>query len=336
MRISNPLQVIPYTCPFKTVGKSGFSRKINALLRDTVWDNFLAGLEADEEDYFIFPTPDVPKKFYCRKYAIVVYDIASWHNPSITTLGGRIFAQALPESTKNAHRLITISDYTAQDIAKEFGISKERIIVAPCGLSEIYKFDAAPIQQVNAIDIPKQYFLHIGTFAPHKNLPFLIKVYEQFRKVTGNSGKDIKLFLTGGQPKQKYRLSVLDQIRNSPYASDILILGKVNSKDLPSLYKGATAFIFPSTIEGFGIPVIEALSQGTPVLINANTSLTQFREFGATVINNFEVNNWADILKSITLSGKRIEKSFVSKTVNYFSWDRTARIVGKSLGLVDC
>ena len=120
MRLAKPLQVIPYTCPFKTLGKKGFSRIFNAILRDTIWDNVLAGLESDPEDYLIFPSPDVPSKFYHRKYAMVVHDIAYWHDPSITTLGGRLFVKRLPMAIKHADCLITVSDYTAQDISKEF------------------------------------------------------------------------------------------------------------------------------------------------------------------------------------------------------------------------
>ena len=333
MRLAKPLQVIPYTCPFKTLDKSGFPRLFNALLRDTIWDNILAGLEADEEDYFIFPTPDVPKKFYNRKYAMVIHDIAYWYDPSITTWGGRVFVRALPESTKSAHRIVTVSDYTAKDISKEFGIPIDKIVVAPNGLSEIYKFEASSIQKVNGIDIPSRYFLHVGKFDPKKNLSFLIKVYERFRELSGNRGNTFKLLFTGGQSNVKADVPILKQIRNSRYASDILVLGQVTSKDLPALYKGATAFVFPSTFEGFGIPVIEALSQGTPTLVNANTSLSQFSEFGATVINNFDINDWANKLKEMSFTNKKIAPSYISKAITFYDWDRTAKIVGESIGI---
>ena len=144
----------------------------------------------------------------------------------------------------------------------------------------MYKTEALPIKSIKGISIPEKYFLHVGNFSANKNLCFLVEVYEQFRNMTGQDGKDYKLILTGGQYMVNFHIPVLEKIRNSPYVSDIIILGKVNGKDLPSLYKNATTFVFPSKFEGFGIPVIEALSQGTPALVNANTSLTQFGDFG--------------------------------------------------------
>ncbi len=335
MRLAKPLEVIPYTCPFRTIDNKGFNRLLNVLLRETIWDNVLAGLEASEEDYFIFTTQDVPKRFYTRKYAMVIHDIAGWHHPSVTTWGGRIFSGALPESTKQACRIFTVSDYTAQDVASQFGIPRDTIIVAPNGLSEIYKIDAPSLEEINGIKLPERYFLHVGALDPKKNLSFLLKVYERFREMAGKRNSSVKLILTGGEYSNKFVIDFFKQIQNSPYASDITILGKVKSEDLPSLYKCATAFVFPSTFEGFGLPVIESLSQGTPVLVNSNTSLTQFGNFGATVFENFDVDIWASELKKICDTAKRVDRSYVSLVKDYFDWDRTARIVAKGIGLIN-
>ena len=332
MRLAKPLQVIPYTCPFKTLGKSGIHRVINSILRETISPSMFVNLKSSEEDYFIAPTHNVSKQLYKRKYAMVILDLAAWHNPAVTSWGGRNFARILPESIKNANQIFAISNYTAQDVAKEFNVPLDSIIVAPCGLSEMYKNDALSLAKINGIDIPPQYFLHTGIFDPKKNLPFLLKVYERFRERAGNSVTSVKLVFTGGETAKSSNF--IQEIRNSPYASDILVLGRVNSEELPSLYRGATAFVFPSTFEGFGMPVIEALSQGTPVLINSNTSLTQFGEFGATVFDNFEVEIWAKELETISQNKNRVAPADVGKVRQYFDWDRTAKIVGQAIGII--
>jgi glycosyltransferase involved in cell wall biosynthesis len=333
MRLAKPLQVIPYTCPFKTLGKSGIHRVINSLLRETISYTMLTNQKSSDEDYFIAPTHNVPKQLYKRKYAVVVHDLAAWHNPAITSWGGRNFAKALPGSIKNAHQIFAVSEYTAQDIAKGFNVPLDSIIVATNGLSEMYKSEATPIEKINGIEIPPQYFLHTGIFDPKKNLPFLLKVYERFREITRNQGSFVKLVLTGGEKAKNSNF--IQEIRNSPYARDILVLGRVSSEELPSLYRGATAFVFPSTFEGFGMPVIEALSQGTPVLINSNTSLTQFGEFGSTLFDNFEVDIWAKELETISQTKNRVAPADVEKVRQYFDWDRTAKIVAKTIGLID-
>ncbi|MEM2154880.1 MAG: glycosyltransferase family 1 protein [Nitrososphaeria archaeon] len=334
MRFSEPLQVVPYTCPFTTLGKRGLFRNLNAILREGMWDNIVAYLGSTKDDYFVFPTHNVPNQFYGRKYAMIILDLAAWHNPSITTWRGQNFVKSLPKSIENADSLFAISDYTAQDVANQFGIPKQNITVAPCGLSEIYKNDVEPKDRINGTDIPEAYFLHVGKFDPKKNLSFLIKVYEQFREITGNTGNSVKLLLTGGQSNVKADIPILEQIRNSPYAKDIIVLGKVKPEDLPFLYKKAIALIFPSTFEGFGLPVIESLSQGTPVLVNANTSLTQFAEFGATVIDDFDAYRWANELKELLDRGRRVDLVYINKVIQYFNWDRTATIIGKSIGLI--
>jgi len=331
MRLATPLQVIPYTCPFITIGKHGIPRLINALLREMLWLRILANLGDRENDYFFCPTHNVPTIFHKRKYAIVILDLAAWHNPSITTWGGRQFAKNLPKSIENADQIFAISDYTAKDVANEFGISREEIIVAPCGLSELYKSDAKIINRVNEIHLPERYFLHVGTFEPKKNLIFLIKVYERFRELTQGNLNPVKLVLTGGEYFKKAETFILEKIRHSPYNSDIVILGRVSSEELPSLYRGATAFIFPSTFEGFGMPVIEALSQGVPTLVNSNTSLTQFGEFGATVFKDFDINVWANQLKLLSQNPIRIDTAYINKVRNYFDWDRTAKIVAENI-----
>lgn len=334
MRLAQPTQVIPYSCPFVTRNKKRIHRLLNAFLRETIWHPLLAYMANKEESYFICPTHNVPKSFYKRKYAIIILDLAAWHDPSVTTWGGRNFAKSLPESIKKADRIFAISDYTAQDVANEFGISSDSIVVAPCGLSEAYKKNAESLCKVNGVELPDRYFLHVGSFDPKKNLSFLLKVYERFRELSGDSGRFIKLVLTGGESFKNLNVSLIENINNSPYKQEIIILGKVKSEDLPSLYKSATAFVFPSTFEGFGMPVIEALSQETPVLVNSNTSLTQFKEFGATVFDNFDADVWANELKAIVKHGQRVPSSYVLKIKDYFDWDRTAKIVAEAIGLV--
>lgn len=333
MRLAKPLQIIPYSCPFKTLGKSGIHRVVNSILRETISHRMLVNLQASDEDYFIAPTHNVSKQLYKRKYAMVVLDLAAWHNPEITSLGGRNYSRALSESIKNANQLFAISNYTAQDISKEFSVPLGNITVVPCGLSDIYKVDSPSLDKINGIKTPSRYFLHAGIFDPKKNLFFLLKVYEHFRKIARNQEGDIKLVLTGGEKAKSSNF--IQEIHSSPYASDIIVLGRVNSKELPSLYRGATAFIFPSTFEGFGMPVIEALSQGTPVLVNNNTSLSQFGEFGATVFDNFNIDAWAHELLAISQAQKRVSLTYVQKVRQYFDWDRTASIFAKAIGIMD-
>jgi glycosyltransferase involved in cell wall biosynthesis len=332
MRLSQTLEVIPISCPFSTVGRKGFARSVNAILRDILWNNWLFGLEANPEDYFIFPNIILPKQFAGCKYAVVVHDIGAWHNPEYLSWRGRITMQNLPKAVKNADRVFTVSDFTADDIAKEFGIAREKIVVAPNALSDIFKQLAPLPETINGVTLgDNPYFLHVGSFEPKKNLQFLLKVYENYRELDRSNSNPVKLVVTGGESWKSS--DFYQQMRQSKYARDILVLGRVNNKDLPSLYRGATAFIFPSILEGFGIPVIESLSQGTPVLINANTALTQFKEFGATVFEHFDAQIWAEELEKIVSNRQRVGQTDIDRVITYFDWDRSAKIIAETLKL---
>jgi glycosyltransferase involved in cell wall biosynthesis len=329
MRLAQPLQVIPVTCPFSTLEKTGLNRAVNAVLRDTIWQHWLVG-KATVSDYFIFPNPlIVPPKFYNFPYAVFILDLGSWHNRLYLQWRGKLAVQALPKVLQSADQIFAISDYTAEDVAREFGIERQKIVVVPCGLSQIYQSKATQLSQINGIDLPQQYFLHVGTFEPKKNLPFLLEVYQRFRELTKDE-HSIKLVLTGGESWNSS--DFIQQIKHSPFQRDIIILGRVQAHELPALYRGATALIFPSIFEGFGLPVIEALSQEIPVLINDNTSLTQFSQFGATVLDHYESNLWAQKLKKI-VNEKRSYSQDAERVKKYFDWDRAANIVAETIQL---
>lgn len=334
MRLAQPLQVIPHTSPFRTVGKSGIERSFEALLRDTLWNNILSGRVANKDDYFIFPNINVPPKFYTKKYGVTIHDLGAWHNRSYLTWRGKRALQAIPKILENAEHIFAVSDYTAKDVANIFKICQNKIIITPNGLSEFYKIENnRQVEKINGINIPNQYFLHVGTFEPKKNIYFLIKAYEQFREVTKTNQETTKLLLTGGEFWKSS--DIFKEVLNSKYSDDILILGKIDNHDLPGLYKRARALVFPSVFEGFGIPVIEALSQGTPVLVNANTSLSQFSEYGATVFDNFDLDQWVDKMKHINEKNIRIQQKYVQKIKKNFDWERTAKIVANAIGLLD-
>jgi glycosyltransferase involved in cell wall biosynthesis len=334
MRIAEPLKIVPYTCPFPTIGKKGISRLANAWLREKLSNRWLANIAASKEDFLLIPHHNVPETIYECNYGTIVLDLAAWYDGSGTSRSGRKFARSLPKAIQNANIVLAISEYTAFDIARNFGISQEKIIVAPCGLSQMYRsISICPSNlTVNGILLPDNYFFHSGIFAKNKNIPFAINVYEKYREITKNFSEIANLVLTGSELNPNNQ-TVIQKIKDSPYNANIIVLGRVPSQQLPFLYRKAKALIFPSTFEGFGMPTIEALSQGTPALVNSNTSLTQFGDFGADVFDNYDAETWAYRLKEIVLEDRRVEQNNIDKIVDYFNWDRTAEIVGKAIGI---
>lgn len=341
MRLAMPMQVLPLTNPFRTHGRTGLSRKISALLRDLLWRPFLAGLEARPGDCFLFTNAFVPRSFLDREYAVIMLDLGAWHDRAILSWRGRLGTRALPTVLARATHVFAISEHTAQQVAQEFSIPYQRITLAPCGLSGNFIQPAQTAQaqsgrtleEINGVPLPADYLLHVGSLEPKKNIPFLLQVFallrDEIRSGTPGAAKPCKLVLTGGESWHD------DQLRRTisahPYARDIVMLGNVPARDLPALYRQAAALVFPSILEGFGLPVIEALSQGTPVLAQANSSLTQFGPFGATILNDFNAADWASRLRDILATKTRVSEEKIMAVHQAFNWDRTAATILRTM-----
>ncbi|SMP72771.1 glycosyltransferase family 4 protein [Desulfonatronum lacustre] len=336
MRQAMPMQVMPLTSPFRVQGRTGIRRKLNGLLRDLLWRPLLAGLEARPDDCFLFTNAFVPRKFWRRKFGVVILDLGAWHDRALLSWRGRLGTRSLPAVLAGATHIFAISEHTAQDVAREFAIPLHRITLAPCGLSEAFSAPAAPLATINGIPLPPRYLLHVGSLEPKKNIPFLLQVFAQLRQQDDNPASPptgtrppCKLVLTGGE--SWHDASLRQAVADHPYAEDILILGRVAPEELPALYHQAAALVFPSLLEGFGLPVIEALSQGTPALVQANSSLTQFGAYGATVLDSFEPELWVRRLQEILASEAGIPEKQRQAIQETFNWDRTAAIIHRAM-----
>jgi glycosyltransferase involved in cell wall biosynthesis len=334
MRQGHALQVLPMTSPFRTRGRSGTSRKVQALLRDVLWRPFLAGLEAREQDCFLFTNAFVPRRLLHREYAVVMLDLGAWHDRNILSWRGRLVSRGMPRILAKARHVFAISDFTADEVSTQFGIPRTRIVLAPCGLSKAYLRPRNGMRtRINNTLLPGTYLLHVGSHEPKKNVGFLLDVFQELRNramhLDNPRAKDCKLVLTGGESWQDRELR--RAMATHLFAPDIITLGQVDAADLPMLYGQASALVFPSTLEGFGLPVIEALSQGTPVLVQNNSSLTQFGRFGATVLEAFDAPLWASRLLEIITSEERLSGAQIQTVGETFAWDRTARTIFETI-----
>ncbi|WP_045222774.1 glycosyltransferase family 4 protein [Desulfonatronum thioautotrophicum] len=335
MRQAMPLQVLPLTSPFRVLGRTGIQRKLNGLLRDLLWRPILAGLEARPDDLFLFTNTFVPRKFWRRQFGVVILDLGAWHDRALLSWRGRLGTRSLPAVLEHAAHIFAISEYTAEDVARVFAVPRSRITLAPCGLSETFLAPPAPLATINTVQLPSCYLLHVGSLEPKKNIPFLLQVFALLRQQTATSTRQTdarskcKLVLTGAE--SWHDASLRQAIAKHPYSEDILLLGRVAPEDLPALYRQAAALVFPSVLEGFGLPVIEALSQGTPALVQANSSLSQFAPYGATVLNDFEPEGWVGRIREILALETRMPENLKKSVRDTFNWDRTATIIRRTM-----
>ncbi|NNF02193.1 MAG: glycosyltransferase family 4 protein [Bacteroidia bacterium] len=178
----------------------------------------------------------------------------------------RIF---LPAILKRTDLIIANSENTKSDICKVYPNVCDKVVRIYPGVQSIFRPVEAPDVLKN-YGISKPYFLFVGTIEPRKNISTLLKAYQIYREQNEGS---VKLVLVGGKGWKSKK--IYSEIRNHHFSKDIIEPGYVKMADLPALYSGAMGFIYPSLYEGFGFPVLEALSCGTPVLVAQNSSLIE-------------------------------------------------------------
>ncbi len=194
-----------------------------------------------------------------------------------------ILEKELPKSIAQASAIITDSDYIKQEVKKILGIADELVHVVPLGVSNDYRpyteEEYLPILKKHKLDKMK-YILSVATLEPRKNLNSLIDAYLMLPKA---ARKQYKLVIAGARGwLSKDLFSRIEMLKQR---GEIISLGYIDSADLPYIYSGAHGFALPSLYEGFGLPILEAMAAGTPVMTSTSSSLPEVAA-GAAILTN--------------------------------------------------
>lgn len=197
---------------------------------------------------------------------LTVYDLSFLHFPERFPPLQRAYLQSQTRrSCRRARRIVTISESGRQDVSQQFGVPLERIVVVRPGVDE--RFHPYPPEAVADFrerqQLPEQFLLHVGTLQPRKNIPILIDALARLER------PDLPLVLVGG--KGWMYAEIFERIAALDLHKQVRLTGYVSDEELPLWYNAASALLFPSVYEGFGLPVVQAMACGAPV-IAANTS----------------------------------------------------------------
>lgn len=262
---------------------------------------------------------NLPKRI---KRVTVIHDLSPIHYPEwhqfISSKAQELF---LPAILKRADHIITNSNFTAQDVIQYFPFTKNKTTGILLGKEDFFKPN--PNKAILAkLGLKTPYILHTGTIEPRKNLPLLVKAFEQIKK---EKATNLQLVLVG---KLGWKSESLQAIINiSPFKKDIKLLGYVERDMLPTIYTEARVFVYPSHFEGFGLPVLEAMSCGTPVIVSDVSSLPEIiGTSGLTFLPNDQeqlVKKINQVLDNDSLIQTLSEQSL--QQAAKFSWDKTAK-----------
>lgn len=257
------------------------------------------------------------------KVVVTVHDMIHEKFPELFDPSDDTFIQKY-RSIKNADHLICVSESTRQDLMSFYGISKNKTTVIPLGSSFENSGD-----DVRPANVGGRYVLYVGSRDKYKNFQFsiwaLAKVFAQ--------ATDLKLVIFGGG-----NLSIQEKFFLQQVLGDRYIAPKDTSDELlKQLYKGASALLFPSYYEGFGIPVLEAFTFGCPVVCSSSSSLPEVGGEAAFYFDGKSVDSLFNaIIKAVKAHGSDEYRHQQRIQLSKFSWDKTATMTAEvyhSLGV---
>jgi len=257
---------------------------------------------------------------------ITVHDLSHIRYPEFHPKSRLKWMDGLPNAIERAQKILTVSEFSKREIIDIFGPPPTKIEVTCCGVGKQFQLQ---IQDENTNLLHKyglkhkSYFLSVCTLEPRKNLETLLRAYNRLPK---NVQAHMPLVLAGGSGWGKE--SHNDFYEKLCPGGNLIFTGYVPSSDLPVLYAGAKVFAYPALYEGFGIPPIEAMACGTPVIASEIDVLQEVCEAGALYAPPLDDTIWAErLIEVLDLSEEDYQMRCNAGLIrsSFFSWDQTAR-----------
>ena len=262
---------------------------------------------------------------------LVVHDLAFLHYPSHIKKSQLIFFKRyVPKFLKKAKSIATVSEFSKQDILHHYKTDPLKINVVYSAAKEIFKPVAIEIAEEtkNKYANGMEYFLYVGAIHPRKNLLNLLKAFSIFKK---RQKSNIKLILAG-RLAWKYEFFI-QNLKKYKYREDVIMLGYLGEDELAKIIASSYALVYPSLLEGFGVPVLEAMKCNVPVITSSHSSMEEIAREAAlyAAAENFEdiAENMMRIYKDENLRKELIEKGKI--IAPQYSWQRTAELLWQSI-----
>jgi alpha-1,3-rhamnosyl/mannosyltransferase len=235
----------------------GQSDRFSTLARDAVWYPFVLGRER-ATDLLHCPTYRGPVRPR-RPLVVTVHDLAVMRHPETFNRWTRTYSpRVVPRVLRAARRVIAVSEFTRRELAEVLGVPDEKVRVVPNAVDDEFTQDGPSAEG--------EYVLAVGTLEPRKNLHRLVEAVRR---------TDVELRVVGARGWGSVKLG----------ANGVRWLGEVSDSELARLYRGALCVAYPSVYEGFGIPVLEAMACGVPVVTTRGTAMEEVADGAAVLVD---------------------------------------------------
>ena len=287
-------------------------------------------LKKHKADLFLSPDGYLSLRTKVPQLA-VIHDINFVHRPGdFPWLVEKYYNHFFPKFAKIAKRIATVSFYSKEDITRSFKVDFDKIDVVYDGINPAF----IPTNEEDRIATREKYsggnpyFLFIGALHPRKNISGLLNAFDAFKSV---DTQQTKLVIVGGEMHKTG--DIFETFENMRFKNDVLFTGRIPTDELHQLLGAALALTFVPFFEGFGIPVVEAMSVGVPVICSNTTSLPEVGGNAVFYADPCKTEQITEAMIRISDDGELrkslIEKGFGQKTK--FSWDETARLLWMSI-----
>lgn len=264
------------------------------------------------------PVTEAPIYSRCR-YVVMCHDLIPLRFPKATSPLTNYFRLIVPQVLKQAEHIICNSQATAKDVTDFYGISSQKITPILLGY-DVNNFSQLSPDQLTKKTQNLPYFLYLGRHDPYKNLHRLIEAFAKLPQ-----SKDYQLWLAGSTDP-RYTPQLKQQAKELGINKQIKFLNYVSYQELPIIIKGAIALVFPTLWEGFGLPALEAMACGTPVITSNLASLPEITGDAAILINPYQVQEitaaMSEIATNHQLRSRLSDLSLIQ--ASKFSWQKTA------------
>lgn len=261
----------------------------------------------------------------------VIHDINFFHHKNdLKWLTGKYYNHYFPKFAAEATRIATVSEYSKKDIAENYKIDPKKIDVVYNGINSFFKplGEDEKTKTREKFTNGKNYFVHVGSLIPRKNIVNLVKAFSLFKK---ENNSDMKLVLSG----QDYWgiTEVYKTIKENALDTEVVFTGRLADDDLAAIMGSALALTFVPYYEGFGIPLVEAMQAQVPIITSNVTSLPEIAGDAALYVNPLDANEIKNAMSRIYtdehLRKKLVEKGLIQK--EKFSWDKSAELLWQSV-----
>lgn len=263
----------------------------------------------------------IPPLFSRSPYVITIHDLNHLDRSENSSLSKRLFYRfIILRGCKKAKYIFTVSEFSRKRILEWSGVSERKVINVGNGVSSAFSSHG------NNMGYPFEYFLCVSNRKTHKNE---VGTLEAFKKAM--IPHSTKLVFTGMEND-----FIKNKIKELGLSDRVIFTGFIKQEELPNLYRGAKALIFVSFYEGFGLPVLEAMASGVPVITSLTTSLGEIAGNAALLVDPENIDEISDAIYRVN-NDEELRTDLINKGllhVNNYSWEKTAHEINSHLELI--